>query len=109
MGDPECESLRRTSRWSSCLPKKLDEQLLSQRRSCEPDKIVSGWAIHIDETLNEEALAILVLIVMLISAAVGIIYTVCTGDTSSGFAVAGYVATAMGVVITVLYFRWQHG
>lgn len=105
--NPECESLKRTSRWLGCLPKRLEEQLLSRRRSSEPDTIVSGWGIHIDETLNEEVLAILVLIILMCSASVGIAYSAKTGDTSSGFTIAGYIATVMGVVLTVLYFRWR--
>lgn len=82
---------------------------MSRRRSSEPDTIVSGWGIHIDETLNEEALAILVLIILLFSALVGIAYSVRMGDPSSGFTIAGYIATVMGVAVTVLYFKWQDG
>ena len=41
------------------------------------------------------------------SASVGIAYSAKTGDTSSGFTIAGYIATVMGVVLTVLYFRWR--
>ncbi|KAE9365777.1 hypothetical protein N431DRAFT_472372 [Stipitochalara longipes BDJ] len=107
--NPECESLQRTSRWLGCLPKRLEEQLLSRRRSSEPDTIVSGWGIHIDETLNEEALAILVLIILLFSAFLGITYSAKTGDASGGFTIAGYIATVMGVVVAVLYFKWQDG
>lgn len=75
----------------------------------DPDSIVSGWGIHIEETLNEETLALLVLGVLLLSAIVGVAYSLRTGDVSSGFTIAGYVATMLGVGITVLYFRWQHG
>lgn len=105
--NPECESLKRTKRWLSCLPKRLEEQLLSKQISSEPDIIVSGWGIHIDETLNEEGLAILAFVVLSLSALVGVTYSVKMGDASGGFTIAGYIATTLGVFVTVMYFRWQ--
>jgi hypothetical protein len=62
--NPQCESLKRTSRWLGCLPKRLEEQLLSCRRSRTPDTIVSGWGIHIEEGVNGEALAGVVLVIL---------------------------------------------
>ena len=68
---------------------------------------MTGWAIHIEEGINGEALACVALFIMLLSAAVGVGYSAMTRDVSSGFAIAGYIATVMGLVITMLYFRWQ--
>jgi hypothetical protein len=51
----------------------------------------------------------LTLMILLFSGLVGIAYSVKTVDASSGFTIAGYLATVMGVVVTVLYCRWQHG
>lgn len=105
---PECESLVKTSRWLSCLPKRLEEQLLSRRRCSEPDILVTGWGIHIEEGLNEEALSCIALIVLVCSGLVGLTYSVKMGDVSGGFTVAAYIATVLGVGISVLYFKWQH-
>ncbi|KAF4628716.1 hypothetical protein G7Y89_g9432 [Cudoniella acicularis] len=79
LSNPSCTSLTRTSRWLGCLPKRLEEQLLSKCRSCEPDTIVSGWGIHIEEGVNEEALAILALLVLGLSALLGVAYSARTG------------------------------
>ncbi|CAG8949961.1 hypothetical protein HYFRA_00004293 [Hymenoscyphus fraxineus] len=105
--NPDCESLKRTKRWLSCLPKRLEEQLLSRRISSEPDIIVSGWGIHIEETLNEEGVSILAFVILSASAIIGVIYSAMMGDASGGFTIAGYIATTLGVFVTVVYFRWQ--
>jgi hypothetical protein len=68
---PECDSLARTSRWLSCLPKRLEAQLLYMRRCSEPNVVVSGWGIHIEKGLNEEALACITLIIFVCSGLVG--------------------------------------
>jgi hypothetical protein len=107
LGNPECESLARTSRWLSCLPKRLGDQLVSRRRCCEPDVVVTGWGIHIEEGLNEEALACIALIILVCSGLLGLTYSVKMGDVSGGFTVAAYVATVLGVGISVLCFRWR--
>lgn len=107
--NPDCESLRRTSRWLSCLPKRLEEQLMSRRRYCEPDMIVTGWGIHIEEGLNEEALAFLTLVILVCSGLVGLIYSLRTGDVSGGFTIAGYIASMLGVGISIVFFRWRQG
>jgi hypothetical protein len=104
---PDCESLKRMSRWLSCLPKRLEERLLSRRRCCEADAIVTGWGIHIEEGLNEEALACIVLIILICSGVLGLTYSIKTGDVSGGFTVAGYVASVLGVGISMLCFRWR--
>lgn len=77
---PECESLMRTSRWLNCLPKRLEDQLVSRRRCSEPNVIVSGWGIHIEEGLNEEALACIPLIVLDYSGLFGLVYSMKMGD-----------------------------
>jgi hypothetical protein len=105
--NPECEFLTRTSRWLNCLPKRLEEQLLSRRRSCEPNMIVSGWGIHIEEGLNEEGLACIALILLICSGLLGLVYSVKLGDVSGGFTVAAYIATVLGVTISALCFRWR--
>jgi hypothetical protein len=105
--NPKCVSLTRTTRWLNCLPKRLEEQLLSRRRGCEPDIIVSGWGIHIEESLNEEVLAFIVLIILICSGLLGFIYSVKMGDVSGGFTVASYIATVLGVGTSMLCFRWR--
>jgi hypothetical protein len=104
---PECESLTKTSRWLSCLPKRLKGQLAAKRRCSEPDMLVSGWGIHIEEGLNEEALACIALIILICSGLVGLTYSTKMGDVSGGFTVAAYIATVLGVAISILCFRWR--
>ncbi|CAG8978622.1 hypothetical protein HYALB_00013222 [Hymenoscyphus albidus] len=105
--NPDCESLKRTKRWLSCLPKRLEEQLLWRRITSEPDIIVSGWGIHIEENLNEEGRATLAFVILSVSAMVGVVYSAMMADASGGFTIAGYIATTLGVFITVMYFRWR--
>jgi hypothetical protein len=106
---PECESLVRTSRWLSCLPKRLEEQLISRRRCSEPNVIVTGWGIHLEEGLNEEALACIAFIILVCSGLAGFTYSLKMEDVSGGFTVAGYIATVLGVGISILCFRWRQG
>jgi len=105
--NPECESLTRTSRWLSCLPKRLEEQLGSRRRCSEPDVIVTGWGIYIEEGLNEEALACIALLILVCSGLVELTYSVRMGDVSGGFTIAACIATVLGVGISMLCFRWR--
>ena len=106
--NPYCESLLKTTRWSACLPKRLEEQLESRRRSSEPNIVITGWGIHIDEGLNEEALACITFVTLVISGIVSIVYSVKTGDTSSGFALGAYLASVIGVFVAMMYYRWQN-
>ena len=105
--NPRCESLLKTTRWSTCLPKRLEEQLETKRRSSEPNVVITGWGVHIDEGLNEEALACITFLTLLLSGIVSFVYSVKTGDTSSGFAIGAYIATVIGVFVAMMYDRWQ--
>jgi hypothetical protein len=64
---PDCPSLARTNKWLGCLPKKLRTQLVRQRLATDPNLNVTGWGIHIDESLNGEAVAIICVLIMIIS------------------------------------------
>jgi hypothetical protein len=107
LDQPHCASLAETTRWLGFLPKKLREQLIARRRSSEPNTIVTGWGIHIEEGVNEEVLAVIAFVVLVASGVVGVLYSVRTGDVSGGFAIAGYIATVLGVGCSMLYFRWR--
>lgn len=107
LDQPRCASLARTTRWLGFLPKRLEEQLVARRRSCEPNTTVTGWGIHIEEGVDEEVLTRIALVVLIGSGVLGVLYSVKTGDVSGGFTIAGYVATILGLVSSMLYFRWR--
>jgi hypothetical protein len=71
--------------------------------------IVSGWGIHIEEGLNEEALACIALITLICSGLLGLIYSIKMGDVSGGFTLAAYITTVLGVGTSMLCFRWRQG
>jgi hypothetical protein len=75
----------------------------------DPNRNVTGWGIHIEEGLNEVAVAVIGLSILLISGAVGIIYSQVMRDVSGGFGIAGYVVGVLAGVVTLLHFMWQNG
>lgn len=91
MTNPSCPSLARTNTWLGCLPKRLREQLGARRLAMDPNHNVTGWGIHVEEGLNEIAVAVIVLSIFLISGAAGVIYSQVMGDVSGGFGIASWI------------------
>jgi hypothetical protein len=109
MTNPSCTSLTRTSKWLGYLPKRLREQLGAQRLSMDPNRNVTGWGIHVEEGLNEVAVAVIALSILLISGAAGIIYSKVMGDVSGGFGIASWMVGVLGGVVALLHYMWQNG
>ena len=81
--------------------------MLTFRRSSPPHVVVTGWGIHIDEGINKEGLFWIAFGVLVLSLAVGVAYWIVKRDFSGGFTAAAYIVAVLGVMITLMYLRWQ--
>lgn len=99
------------AKWINRLPKKLHESLEEVRRKQQPgdDTLVLGWGILIVEGLNKLAVSLLTLLVIVLSGAISIWYTVWARDTSSGFAIGAYIVAVLVALTTALYYQWEKG
>jgi hypothetical protein len=90
----------RDAEWLELFPKKLRLSL-----SNEPSSKTILWGINIIEGLNKAAVAWLALLVMISSAALGLIYSVASRDVSAAFTLAAWFATSASLSITYFQFK----
>jgi hypothetical protein len=99
------------AKWINRLPKKLHQSLEEVRQKQQPgdDTLIVGWGILIVEGLNKLAVSLLTLLVIVLSGAISICYTVWAKDTSSGFAIGAYIVAVLVALTTALYYQWEKG
>ncbi|GFF95022.1 hypothetical protein IFM53868_07811 [Aspergillus udagawae] len=90
----------RDAEWLELFPKKLRLSFTN-----EPGNKSVLWGINIIEGLNKAAVAWLALLVMILSAALGLIYSLASHDVSAAFTLAAWFATFASLSITYFQFR----
>jgi hypothetical protein len=84
------------------LPKKLDSKL---QCSLDPDKMATGWGIHIIDGPNWFTLSCLFLCMLFSSAVVAITWSVVRKDLQGGFAIGSFLV-ALQTTIVGITFQW---
>lgn len=79
------------------MPKKIDGRV-----KIEADASTEfGWGIHFIEELSRVRVSILAFVVLLICLLFGILWTIIKDDIQGGFGVAGFLAAALAVFISI--------
>lgn len=86
--------------WLELFPKKLRSSFFY-----EPGERSTLWGINIVEGLNKAALVQIALSVVLSSGLLGLVYSFVSHDVSAAFALAGWFATSMALLIPYFQFK----
>ena len=88
--------------WLNLFPKKLKEALHYMSSKQEDNK---GWGIHIVEGLNWASVTFLGLILVGISAVLGIVYSAVTHDVGAAFSISAFLGVLPALGIASLQLR----
>ncbi|KAI9804655.1 MAG: hypothetical protein M1833_006730 [Piccolia ochrophora] len=95
-----------TSKWLQRMPKKLETGILSTANT-DPDEVVVGWGVHIQEGPNWYVISLAILVGLLVSGVVAVACAIVLKDTQSGFGIGSYIAAVQMAWMTALFFKWS--